>query len=400
MVVARMTVFYALIESHRLAFIVAAFAAMLLFVFSYETADGTAMIPSQGIEMEDGHDAPEGIWSDGTTMWVSDDCEDKLIAYNVANGNRRESEDIDLASYNSSPQGIWSDGTIMWVVDWDDEKLYAYNLDSGRRQSSRDISLDNNNSSPRGLWGSGGSIYVVDKDDTYIYVYGTADGARHRSQEFDLDGSISNLTWQWQAANSNPTDTWTDISGATSASYTPVAADAGKYLRAMASYDDGEGTGKEAFGDAANSVEQPSNEPPEFDEGAGAVRSVSENAASGTLIRAAVTASDPDGDTLTYSMADSLDPDLFTVASVTGKLSVASGAAQPGTGRNRKTVTLRGRKSPTQNWRPTPRTQRTKVCICAPWRITQPVKVPTRAPREDRPIPFRVRHLPTRASSH
>ena len=29
---------------------------------------------------------------------------------------------------NRDPEGIWSDGTTMWVVDWRDEKIYAYSM--------------------------------------------------------------------------------------------------------------------------------------------------------------------------------------------------------------------------------------------------------------------------------
>ena len=47
----------------------------------------------------------------------------------------------------------------------------------------------------------------------------------------DPDGAISNLTWQWSRGET-ASGTFNNISGATSDSYTPVAADAGKYLKA------------------------------------------------------------------------------------------------------------------------------------------------------------------------
>ena len=59
----------------------------------------------------------------------------------------------------------------------------------------------------------------------------------------DLDTPITNLTWQWQVQTKK---TWTDISSATNASYTPVQADIGKRLRALASYNDAHGPGKRA----------------------------------------------------------------------------------------------------------------------------------------------------------
>ena len=47
----------------------------------------------------------------------------------------------------------------------------------------------------------------------------------------DPDGSISNIIWQW-ASSPNGSSNWATISGAASASYTPVDGDVGNYLRA------------------------------------------------------------------------------------------------------------------------------------------------------------------------
>ncbi len=41
-------------------------------------------------------------------------------------GSRNSSEDFTLASGNDYPDGIWSNGATMWVADWTDDKLYAY----------------------------------------------------------------------------------------------------------------------------------------------------------------------------------------------------------------------------------------------------------------------------------
>ena len=142
----------------------------------------------------------------------------------------------------------------------------------------------------------------------------------------DPDGSITNLTWKWQTADSAESTMWTDISGATSASYTPVAGDIDKFLRAMASYDDGEGSGKDAIGTATNAVERLDNEPPEFDEGASTTRSLEENSVAGTRVGAVVSATDPDGDSLTYSLVSGPDSGLFEIDGSTGRLEVASGA--------------------------------------------------------------------------
>ncbi len=72
----------------------------------------------------------------------------------------------------------------------------------------------------------------------------------------DPDGSVSAVSWQW-ARSDTEDGTYTDLSGATSASYTPVGDDAGKWLRASASYTDGHGSGKSAAAQASNAVSDP-----------------------------------------------------------------------------------------------------------------------------------------------
>ena len=61
----------------------------------------------------------------------------------------------------------------------------------------------------------------------------------------DPDGSVSGLAWQW-ARSPNGTTGWTNISGATSDAYLPVAADDGMYLRATARYTDAQASGQTA----------------------------------------------------------------------------------------------------------------------------------------------------------
>ena len=142
----------------------------------------------------------------------------------------------------------------------------------------------------------------------------------------DPDGSVTNLTWQWQIADSAESTTWTDISDATSAYYIPVVEDVGKYLRAKASYDDGKGTGEEAIGTATNAVVLLDNEAPTFDEGASATRSINENSVAGTKVGAVAAATDPEGDILTYSLVPGTDSDKFSINPASGRLEVAPGA--------------------------------------------------------------------------
>ena len=125
----------------------------------------------------------------------------------------------------------------------------------------------------------------------------------------DPDRAEYNEAWQWQTAETSDAETWTDISGATSDRYTPVAADRGKYLRAYASYEDAQGPAKEASGTASNVVlPRPVNQPPAFEDGEPATRSLPEDEVTGTALSPWVTATDPDIDELTYSRPVALTP--------------------------------------------------------------------------------------------
>ena len=62
----------------------------------------------------------------------------------------------------------------------------------------------------------------------------------------DPDGSVTGETWMWSRSMTMG-GTFMDIAGATSMSYTPMAADEGYYLRATVMYTDAHGSGKDAM---------------------------------------------------------------------------------------------------------------------------------------------------------
>ena len=146
----------------------------------------------------------------------------------------------------------------------------------------------------------------------------------------DPDGSISGETWKWEIS-SNQTS-WAPISGATSASYTPVTSNVGKYLRVTASYTDGEGSGKSAQYAPASpvrvrpatvrpaTVRPTNNAAPSFPATENGARSVAENTRPGRNIGAPVDATDPNAnDTLTYSKSGT-DAAAFNIVSNSGQL--------------------------------------------------------------------------------
>ena len=159
----------------------------------------------------------------------------------------------------------------------------------------------------------------------------------------DEDGMVSDVTWQWSkadAATFGDGDTVTEIKGATMASYTPVTADDGKFLRATASYTDAEGDGKTAPAISGQAVQKARNLAPVFTDEDTAEdspgiqvedRQVAENAGDGDAVGAAVVATDTvdadntDDDAIVYRLSGG-DTDSFTIDSESGQIQVGANA--------------------------------------------------------------------------
>ncbi len=164
---------------------------------------------------------PTGIWSDGETMWVADNADNILYAYDMETKRRDTSKNIDLvrdddtqSAYdysvdrNTFPQGIWSDGETMWVAnvagrnDSDEKRIYAYNMWTNTlagvrmfdgsyisaEDSAKDYKTLNenwneegstgiespDNDRPRGIWSDGETMWVADDAADKIYAYNLA----------------------------------------------------------------------------------------------------------------------------------------------------------------------------------------------------------------------------------
>jgi uncharacterized protein YegL len=145
---------------------------------------------------------PGGIWSDRTSMWVIDGAERKIFAYALPEApaaveafpfGRDPAGDLGRlnATENHHAEGIWSDGTTMWVADHDDDHVYAYRLSDGARVEELEFDLYNRllfegNHHARGIWSDGTTMWVADHDDDRIYAYRLSDGARIEDEEYNL----------------------------------------------------------------------------------------------------------------------------------------------------------------------------------------------------------------------
>ena len=175
-------------------------------IYAYDMAT-KARVPGKDFDtlQAAGNILPLGIWSDGETMWVSDNLGGKIYAYDMATKARVSGKDFDTLqdAGNTGPYGIWSDGTTMWVADWDAEKIYAYDMATKARASGKDFNFLKaaGNLAPAGIWSDRMTMWVADPIIGKVYAYDMATTARVPDKEFDaLDA----------AGNQRPRGIWSD----------------------------------------------------------------------------------------------------------------------------------------------------------------------------------------------
>ena len=171
------------------------------------------------------------------------------------------------------------------------------------------------------------SVSVTDQEENGVVTitprrgWFDTTGTQFSASLSDDDGAVTGTTWQ--RARSRNRSSWSDISGATSSSYTATADDVNHYLRATATYEDRRSSNKTAesvtrrpIGDTRPTT----NNAPEFTETPPAIRSISQGTSAGRSIGDPVRAMAQDSDdVLTYSLSGT-DAGLFSIDSDTGQL--------------------------------------------------------------------------------
>ena len=150
--------------------------------------------------LDSGHDSPTGSWSDGATLWVTengDGADDAVYAYDLKTGERVEEREFELDEKNRAPRGVWSDGKVLWVSDSGQNKLFAHDLESGERLPDRDIALAARNRQARGIWSDEVTMWVLDGRHDALFAYDLESG--ELLAEYELDD-----------ANDDPYGIWGD----------------------------------------------------------------------------------------------------------------------------------------------------------------------------------------------
>ena len=169
------------------------------------------------------------------------------------------------------------------------------------------------------------TVTVSDVDEDGVVVLSSPQpqiGTPLEATVTDPDGVLGVRTWTWQRSLDGAS--WTDITAATTRSYTPADADDGYHLHVQAAYLDGTGTDTAAVQAAYPTRAAPStNSKPDF-AGSSFERTVAENSIARTAVGAPVAATDTDpGDRakLAYTLSGN-DADLFSIDTATGQVRV------------------------------------------------------------------------------
>ena len=166
------------------------------------------------------------------------------------------------------------------------------------------------------------SVFVTDVEEDGVVTFSAEEaetGTPLAATLEDGDGGVTGQEWLW-ARSENGRTGWTNISGATSSSYTPTVADEDFFLRATVTYTDRRGGGKIAEG--ITGLRVPSeNRRPVFPSTEDGQRTVPENTRAGGNIGAPVAAEDPEGNRLTYTLSGT-DASSFTIVVGTGQIRV------------------------------------------------------------------------------
>ena len=158
-------------------------------VFAYGL-DGTKHVNKHFRGMgNDGMKHITGIWSDGVTMWMADSDVDKVFAYKMSDRKRDKSREFDLDSDNGDARGLWSDGIHMWVVDPEDDKVYVYDIS---RLTATKNELAPDTTTTLGLWSDADRIFVGDPGSDKVRAYHGRNHYHQPRYDVDLDTDQGN----------------------------------------------------------------------------------------------------------------------------------------------------------------------------------------------------------------
>lgn len=142
--------------------------------------------------------AAQGLASDGTSLWVSDNVADVIYERDPATGAAVSS----FASPGPNPQGLAWDGSFLWNVDLTNDRIYKIDVNASHDTDGTILStITSPSTAPRGVAFDGTDLWIAEDGDNRIYRYSLAGT---QLGFFTVPVSPSGLTWDgthlWVAA--------------------------------------------------------------------------------------------------------------------------------------------------------------------------------------------------------
>ena len=123
-------------------------------------------------------------WSDGTTLYVLaaqrswTNPRGKIFAYQLSDGSKQKSKDIILHRENAHPAGLTGREGVLYVGDDRDRKVYAYDIETRSSQSSHDINgIDTFRRNMTDIWLDGETIWISYWLSDFVRAYDAETGA-------------------------------------------------------------------------------------------------------------------------------------------------------------------------------------------------------------------------------
>ena len=243
-------------------------------VYAYKMSD-RSHDSAKDISLDGSNFDPTGVWCDADTVWVANNGDgtfslNKIFAYKRSDGSRDAGKDFDSLDVSTAadsenaqqPRGLWSNGTTMFVADDQDDKVYAFKHSDESQDDAKNLALRSANSDASGLWFDGRALWVVDHADRKLYVYDlpggqdpntpaaglpSISGVPQRSVELTADVSgisdadgLDDAVFHYQWFRVDGTNV-TELDGATGSTYTPTDDDAGNNIKVRVVFDDDAG---------------------------------------------------------------------------------------------------------------------------------------------------------------
>lgn len=171
---------------------------------------GGAYVGTAAMKTDDsGNTDARGIASnaDGSKLWVIDS--DKKVYVYSPPGNFKGSW---TPNNLNAPQGITTDGTDIWIVNSGDDKVRRYkdaaSRTSGSQNPNNTYSLNSANADPSDIVTRNGLFWVTDEHDDEVYVYDIVNSAFHLLGHWKLDGKDADASGLTLDPTGGTTDLW------------------------------------------------------------------------------------------------------------------------------------------------------------------------------------------------